>query len=98
MARHKFTLGQVIAALRETQGLAYLAARRLGCPPSVVFDFLNRHAKVREAQAAARDAVVGKAEMQLFRAAERGEGWAVRFLRSRRGVPKCPEMSPPTAN
>ncbi len=41
--RQKFTQAQVIDALRETKGMVYLAAKRLGCKAQTIYNYRDRY-------------------------------------------------------
>lgn len=41
--RQKFTQAQVIDALRETKGMVYLAAKRLGCEAQTIYNYRDRY-------------------------------------------------------
>ena len=45
--RQRYTQAQVIAALRETKGMVYLAAKRLGCEAQTIYNYRDRYPAVR---------------------------------------------------
>src|SRR5262245_46823368 len=80
MARpEKYTDEQIIAALRETKGLIYLASRRIGCSPDTIFRRSNSRAAVRDVIRHERGALVDTAEAKLFGAIMRDEPWAIQM-------------------
>lgn len=79
MATQRYTVKQVIAALVETKGLVYLAAKKLGCEPKTIQNYANRYAAVKEALVSARGEMVDVAEAKLYQATMNGEQWAVLF-------------------
>jgi hypothetical protein len=80
-----FTPEQMVAALRETKGLIYLAAKRLGCHPHTVSNYAKRYPEVRDAITAQRGEMVDAGESSLYRAVLAGEAWAVQFLLKTQG-------------
>lgn len=85
MDRIKCSQASVIAALQETKGTVYLAARRLGVSPVTVYSYVKRFKKVRQALKAARAEMLDVGELKLFQAVQNGEAWAVCFLLKTRG-------------
>ena len=47
MAKQKYTQQQIIEALRETKGMVYLAAKRLGCEAQTIYNYRDRYPAVR---------------------------------------------------
>lgn len=79
MAKPRYTVEQVVAALNECHGLIYLAARRLGCTYQTIRNYKERHPAVREAGEQKRGEMVDAAEASLYKAIQGGEAWAVCF-------------------
>ena len=77
--RQKFTQAQVIAALRETKGMVYLAAKRLGCEAQTIYNYRDRYPAVRAEMEQQDGEVDDAAEMKLYQAIIAGEPWAVQF-------------------
>ena len=75
----RYTVDQMIEALRATKGMVYLAAKRLGCSHTTVYTYLDRHPTVRRAKEAEDGNFGDMCELKLFDAANRGESWAVQF-------------------
>lgn len=77
--KQKFTPDDVIAALRETKGMVYLAAQRLGCNVGTLYNYRDRYASVR-AEMEYQDGLINDiAEMKLYQGIMSGEQWAVVF-------------------
>lgn len=76
---------RIINALRETRGLVAVAARKLGCSRTTIYDRIEKSPAVREALEEARDYTLDTAESSLFRAIENGEAWAVCFYLKTQG-------------
>jgi hypothetical protein len=79
MRKQKFTVDQVIEALRTNNGFQYLTARKLGCSPETVRTYIQRYPKVKQAQQDASEFVNDLAEGALVKAILAGEPWAVQF-------------------
>ena len=78
-SRQKYTQAQVIAALRETKGMVYLAAKRLGCEAQTIYNYRDRYPAVRAEMEQQDGEVDDAAEMKLYQAIIAGEPWAVQF-------------------
>jgi len=76
----KLKLAQVLEAVRQTNGMIYVAADRLGVQPITVYRFAKRHPQVRAAIEDARGRLLDEGESALRSAVLKGEGWAVCFL------------------
>jgi hypothetical protein len=81
----KFTVAQVIAALKETKGMVYLAADRLGCNAETVQNYAKRYKSVRDEIEAQREKVVDIAELKLYSAIMDGDQGMIKYYLSRRG-------------
>ena len=78
-SRQRYTREQVIAALEETKGMVFLAAKMLGCSHVTVYNYAKRYVSVKRAIDANRGEVVDAAEFKLYKAILAGEHWAVAF-------------------
>jgi len=86
MARlEKFTAAQVVAALKETRGMIYLAADRLGCDPDTVQNYAHRYKSVRDEIEHQREKIVDIAELKLYQAIMDGDQGMIKYMLSRRG-------------
>jgi hypothetical protein len=72
-----YTVAQVIAALQETKGMVFLAAKRLGCTPETVQNYCKRHPTVMAAKMAERGEMVDTAELKLWQSIQNGEAWGI---------------------
>ncbi len=78
-SKQKFTAEEVTQALKDTKGMVYLAAQRLGCEAKTIYNYRDRYASVR-AEMEQQDGMVNDiAEMKLYQAIMDGEQWAVVF-------------------
>lgn len=78
-SRQKFTQQQVIDALKETKGMVYLAADRLGCEAQTIYNYRDRYPAVKAEMEAQDGKIDDIAEMKLYQALLAGESWAVQF-------------------
>lgn len=77
--KRRYTQQQVIAALRETKGMIYLTAKRLGCTAQTIYNYRDRYPAVRAEMEQQDGEVNDAAEMKLYQAIMAGESWAVQF-------------------
>ncbi len=73
----RYTAEQVAQAIRDSNGIKAVAARRLGCARQTIVRYAAEYAICREACTTARETVVDLAEGQFVAAIGRGEPWAV---------------------
>ena len=78
-ARQRYTQAQIIDALKETKGMVYLAAKRLGCEAQTIYNYRDRYPAVRAEMEQQDGEVDDAAEMKLYQAIIAGEPWAVQF-------------------
>jgi len=74
---YRYATEDMIAALKATNGLISLAAKRLGCTPQTIYTRARKVQRVRETIDDSRDELVDYSEMALRRAILAGEPWAV---------------------
>jgi hypothetical protein len=79
MAKEKYSAKRIIEALNLTNGMIYLAAKKLGCSPVTIYNYAKRYPTVQQAIDDNRGAFVDMAELALAKAVQDGEGWAVCF-------------------
>ncbi len=77
--KQQYTQDQVIAAIHETKGMVYIAAQRLGCTASTIYNYRDRYPRVRAAMEHEDGMINDTAEMKLYQAVMNGEPWAVQF-------------------
>lgn len=75
----RYTDAEVCAALTATNGMVYLAAKRLGCGPSSIYRRMEKSAKVKAVVDDSRGELLDTAETALKSAVIAKEGWAVCF-------------------
>jgi len=81
----KYTAEQIIAALKETKGMVYLAADRLGCHARTVLNYAERYKSVQEEIDFQREKLVDIGELKLYQAVMDGNEGMVKYLLSTRG-------------
>jgi hypothetical protein len=74
-----YTNEKIIAALKETKGLVFLAAKRLGCSPQTIYNRSQRSPDVANVIKNERGEVVDTAELTLYNAILAGEPWAIQL-------------------
>jgi hypothetical protein len=75
----KYSDEKIISALRECKGMAYLAASRIGCCYTTIYDRAKKNEKIQALINSERGKVIDFAELRLIKAIERGESWAIAF-------------------
>jgi hypothetical protein len=77
--KQRFTPAQVIAALKKSKGMVYLAAKRLECDPDTILNYCRRYPSVERAKQSQRGEMVDLAETRLFQSIQKGEAWGIAF-------------------
>lgn len=72
-----YTAEQMIAALNDTKGMVYLAAKRLGCSYQTVLTYCARHPTVQAAKDGHRGEMIDTAELKLWQSIQNGEAWGI---------------------
>jgi hypothetical protein len=75
----RFTPTQIIAALKKTKGMVYLAAKQLRCDPDTILNYCKRYPAVERAKQALRGEMVDLAEIRLAESIQKGEAWGIAF-------------------
>lgn len=96
----KYPPAKIIEALKQTRGMITAAARVLGCERKTIYNAARSLPAVKQAIEEERELMLDFAEMQLFRAVNEREAWAVCFyLKTQgkvRGYIERQEMSGPS--
>ena len=80
MARNKqYTAADMIAVLKETKGMVYLAAQKLGCSHTTIYNYIKRYASVKDEFDFQRGELLDIMELKLREAAFDGKPWAIQF-------------------
>jgi hypothetical protein len=94
----RYTTAEIASALKDTRGMVYVAAARLGCRGETIKARLQKSADLRRVLEEARGLMADKTEQKLFDAIEQGDAWAVQFyLRTQarnRGYVERQEVTP----
>lgn len=85
MGDYRYTLEQVISALKEARGLRALAARRLGCTVRTVDNYIARFPEVSDTVKEQLELRLDVAEGKLDQAVNKGEAWAICFFLKTQG-------------
>ncbi len=97
----RYTNAQIEAALRETHGMLWIAAKRLGCSPNTLKARVTQSAGIRDIIEHERGLMGDTAELKLYQAIQNGEQWGIQFyLRTQgkdRGYVERQEISGPNA-
>jgi len=75
--KQRFTPDQVIAALKKTKGMVYLAAKLLRCDVDTILNYCKRYPAVEHEKQAQRGQMVDLAEIRLLQSIDRGEAWGI---------------------
>ena len=75
----RYTAQDIIDALRKTKGMAYLAAKELGCSHTTVYNYISKHPTVKAEFDYQRGELLDVAELKLREAVLAGEQWALQF-------------------
>lgn len=71
---------QILDALKEVNGMVYLAARKLGCASNTIYNRMAKSPAIKEACEAARGELVDISEQKLRAAVLNGESWAIALV------------------
>jgi hypothetical protein len=75
----KVKIEAVVKALENQEGMVYLAAKDLGISAKSIYGYRDKYPEVATAIEENRGQHIDKAENELKKAIERGEGWAICF-------------------
>jgi len=81
----RYSAQEVAEAIITAGGFVTKAARVLGCSPTTVYSYINRHAKCREAVQEARERMLDTAEGKLFQQILDGNMTAIIFYLKTQG-------------
>jgi hypothetical protein len=77
--KHRYTPKEVANAIKQSKGMLYLTAKRLGCSYQTVLNYCTRYKIVEEARKSQRGEMVDLAETRLLQSIENGEAWGIAF-------------------
>ena len=77
--KDSYTAEQMADAIRESNGIMAVAARRLGCSRSTVSNYINRYATVKAAYEESRETLLDMTEGELFKQIKEGNTTAIIF-------------------
>lgn len=81
----KVTDAQLVQAIIDARGILAAAARDLGLARAYIYERIRESPAAQAAVTDAREGAVDVAEAALYRAASKGEAWAVKYLLSTQG-------------
>ncbi|MBA3312619.1 MAG: hypothetical protein M3552_03205 [Planctomycetota bacterium] len=81
-ANELYSPEKIIESLRESRGMVYAAARRLGCSYNTIRRYVERYPEVAEVLEEERGRTGDQAESKLVEAIGRGDAWAVKYYLS----------------
>jgi len=67
----------IVSALERARGMIAIAARLLRCSRQTIYTAVRTYPEVKEALDDARELGLDLAEMALFKAIDKGQGWAI---------------------
>jgi hypothetical protein len=79
MAKQRYSVGEVVAALEQSHGLITQAAASLGCSRATIHNYARRYPTVQETLYWQRRELCDIAMHALWQAVEAGAPWAVIF-------------------
>jgi len=85
VAVQRYTAEQVVAALNETKGLPAVAAEKLGCTVSTIYNYAKRYETVRAALTHQKEKRLDIAEGQLWSLINAGNITAIIFYLKTQG-------------
>ena len=77
--KHRYTPKEVANAIKQTKGMLYLTAKRLGCSYQTVLNYCTRYKMVEEVRKAQRGEMLDLAETRLHQSIQKGEAWGIAF-------------------
>ena len=83
--KNRITVDLVLAALRASKGMVSIAARRVGCDRSTIYEYIKKYPSVAAALADERETMTDTAELALYSAIQDKEAWAVCFYLKTQG-------------
>lgn len=98
-SKPKYSLDEVLDAVREAKGNMSIAAESLGCTRQTIYNASKRWATVRAEIASQRETVIDLAEEKLLDKLNDGEWHAVKYVLSTLGKERGygPEIEPVAA-
>jgi len=80
MPRREIDKDKIIAELRKSNGLVFIAAKNLGCSSKALYNHINRDPDIRDALDETRGLLIDRAEGKLIKKLDAGEVWAIQFI------------------
>jgi hypothetical protein len=97
--QREYTEAEIVAALKKTHGMVYLAAAKVGCTAPTIYNRAKTSEAIANALTSERGVMLDTAENKLLAAIKTGEPWAIQFalkmLGKDRGYAEKPDTLPP---
>ena len=78
--RYRYPTELIAQALHESCGMVYVAARRIGCSSTAIYDRMKDHQELRQIVEEYRGVMIDEAEIKLKDAVLNGEPWAIQLV------------------
>ncbi len=79
IGRRRLSKKVVIEALENTYGQVYLAAKRLGCSHTTIYNYINKYPDIAELKERLEEETTDIAVIKQREAVLGGEPWAIQF-------------------
>ncbi|GAF82478.1 unnamed protein product [marine sediment metagenome] len=97
MAKRKYSVKKMVIAIKESKGMIYVAARKMGCAANTIYNYAAEYEEVQRAIDEERGMMVDTAELALWKALQNGEAWAIsltlKTLGKKRGYVERQELT-----
>ena len=85
MGHKRLTKQMVVDALNETKGAVYLAAKRLDCSHTAIYEYIKKYPDIAELKEYFDEEVTDIAVLKLRSAVMDAEQWAIKYQLSTKG-------------
>lgn len=76
----RYTVGEVVAAIHEAQGIVAGAAVLLKCDRQTIYNYRDKYPDlIKAAMVEGRESMIDLTELKLFQAVQSGQAWAICF-------------------
>lgn len=84
-SNERYEMEQIIEASKACKGMVYKMAEYLGCTARTVYNYRDKYPEIADSIHHENQIVGDTAELQLFRAIQDGEQWAIQFYLKNKG-------------
>ena len=85
MGHKRLNKKMVVDALNETKGAVYLAAKKLDCSHTAIYDYINKYPDIAGLKEYYDEEVTDMAVLKLRNAVISGDQWAIKYQLSTKG-------------